>query len=379
MEKQRWWHLAVAAVAILLTVVVVLSTLPGWQLVGALAPLAVLVISWFTFGRLSWRNAAASVAFTLVILVTTGTAVAFFPQMAILQVIGYPLLWMLADSVRSAILTNCALAVAVAAGFLISTGDLPQTLVTVGFSLGFSIAIGMWISSIWGLSDQRRELILELQAAQQEVAALSRDAGISSERERLAREIHDTIAQDLTGLVLLSQRATRELASDDRVGATEALALLEESARSALAETRALVAASAPPTLAEGGIAPALERLGSRFERETAVSVTVQADARPLERDLEVVLLRCAQESLANVRKHAGASHVAVDLVSTGHEVRLSVTDDGRGFDQVAVSSGYGLTGMRDRLALVAGSLDIASDEHGTTVQVILPIRPVTA
>ena len=373
MESNRWWHVVVAVVAIMLTAVVLLAGPPIWQQVGALASLALFVVSWFSFGRLSWHSTAATIAFTLVILVSTGSAVAFFPEMAILQVLGYPLLWMLASSVRGAILTNSALAVTVGAGLLMSTGDLAVALMTVGFSLGFSIAMGLWISSISVLSDQRRGLIDELRAAQRQMAILNRDAGITSERERLAREIHDTIAQDLTSLVLLSQRATRELASGERTGAAEALQLLEESARSALAETRALVAASSPPPLAEGGIAPALERLGSRFERETSISVTVRADSRALHRDVEVVLLRCAQESLANVRKHSGAARVELNLASHGDEVRLSVADNGRGFDPHTVSTGYGLSGMRDRLDLVSGSLDITSGEHGTTVCVTLP------
>src|SRR5690606_3736963 len=150
-------------------------------------------------------------------------------------------------------------------------------------------------------------------AAQDELAALHRDAGVTDERARMSREVHDTVAQSLTGLVLLAQRARREQGA----GALDAetLELIETGARDALAETRALVAAAAPVELAQGGLPDALRHLAERFERETHISVTVSAQVEaPLERDIEVVLLRCAQEGLANVRKHAQAARARVEL-----------------------------------------------------------------
>ena len=134
------------------------------------------------------------------------------------------------------------------------------------------------------------------------------------------------------------------------------------------------MASTAPPSLDEGGIAGALDRLAQRYERETAIAVTVRLDVETaLTRDLEVVLLRCAQEGLANVRKHSGASRAALTLVARKSELSLRVADDGSGFDPAAAHSGYGLSGMRERLALVGGTLDLESGEDGTTLLVTLP------
>jgi signal transduction histidine kinase len=302
--------------------------------------------------------------------------------MAIMQCVVYPLAWIISPRLRWAIIANVALALAVGVGFLVSNGtnasSLAQTALTVTFSLGFSIAIGLWITQIWKLSDQRQSLLTELRAAQDELVALNRDAGITSERERLAREIHDTIAQDLTGLVMLAERAQRDLGTGNTEQAAEQLAVLEETARSALAETRALVAATAAVGLTSAGIAEALERLADRFTRETGVPVGVEIEGNLLVgRDIEVVLLRSAQEGLANIRKHAQASTATIRVVEHEDTVTLSVTDDGVGFDPADGTGGFGLGGLRDRLALVGGTLEVASSSRGTTLTAMLPIGAV--
>jgi signal transduction histidine kinase len=382
MERQRWWHVAVAGIAVLLTIMVLGAGLPLWRQVGAQAALAVLVAGWFTIGRLARRHAWAANVFIVILVVTTGVAVASYPPMAIMQCVVYPLAWIISPRLRWAIIANVALALAVGVGFLVSNGtnasSLAQTALTVTFSLGFSIAIGLWITQIWKLSDQRQSLLTELRAAQDELVALNRDAGITSERERLAREIHDTIAQDLTGLVMLAERAQRDLGTGNTEQAAEQLAVLEETARSALAETRALVAATAAVGLTSAGIAEALERLADRFTRETGVPVGVEIEGNLLVgRDIEVVLLRSAQEGLANIRKHAQASTATIRVVEHDDTVTLSVTDDGVGFDPADGTGGFGLGGLRDRLALVGGTLEVASSSRGTTLTAMLPIGAV--
>jgi signal transduction histidine kinase len=373
MEQPRWWHVAVTAMSIVLTAMVVATELPGTGLLVALGAIAVILGGWFAIGRLAFHTGWASVAYRTMLILAVGVMVGAHPVLAIAQTLAYPLLWVLARGLREAVVTNVLLAMAVAAGFWVSTGDLVQTVITVGLSLAFSLAFGLWISQIAGRSEERQRLLDELRATQDRLAAAARDAGIAGERERLAREIHDTIAQDLTGLVLLTQRARREHAA----GAPEAgtLELLEQSARGALTETRALVAASAPVGLDAAGIVEALRRLADRFERETGVTVAVQADELPaLGRDTEVVLLRCAQEGLANVRKHAAATTASIAVVVEGGTVRLRVHDDGRGFEPDTAPSGFGLDGMRDRLALVGGSLDVTSSSRGTVLSAVLPV-----
>ena len=250
--------------------------------------------------------------------------------------------------------------------------------------------MGTWITRIATLSDERRELVEKLTAAQDELALLHRDAGVTDERARLAREIHDTIAQSLTGLVMLGQRARRELAGGGVQ--EETLELIETGARDALVETRSLVAASAPVELG-GGLIDALDRLVGRFARETGIDlgggVAVLTEMRGLSRDDEVALLRCAQEGLANVRKHSGATRVSVAVGVDADATVLRVTDDGRGFDPERVEAGFGLRGLRERLALVGGELRVGGADAGgspgttgalgTTLEARLPRREVLA
>ena len=377
MENPRWWHIAVTSMAVVLTVMVITADVPVWRQVGAQAALMVFVVGWFTIGRLAFQSVTAAWVFSGIVIVSVGVAVGFQPYMAIIQCVAYPLLWVISTSLRGAILANVALAASVGVGFWFSTADIVQTLLTSVLSLGLSVALGLWITQIAERSHERQRLLDELRSTQDRLAAVSRDAGVASERERLAREIHDTIAQDLTGLVLLAQQARRELESGDQVAADERLVLIEDNARTALAETRALVAASAPVSLATGGLTEALDRLASRFTRETGVTVTVDGDAGMIDRDSEVVLLRCAQEALANVRKHAGASGASVTLSAGDDSVLLTVRDDGHGFDPGARTDGFGLSGMRERLALVGGSLDVSSSPAGTLLTATLP-REVT-
>jgi len=357
-----------------ITVGIVLLDSDGpWMLALGLGAVAVFLGSWFWFG---WRQDApgpGGAIFVIVAVAFAGTVTAVTPSAAVVQCFVFPLAWTCLRRIASSLVASVAIALAVGIGMYISDGSWEQSVSIEAFSLAFAIGLGLWISQIADQSNQRRVLLEELESAQEQLALLNRDSGITSERERLAREIHDTIAQDLTGIVLLAQRVSRELDAGETAAAGAQLVLLEESARTALAETRALVAASAPPSLEAGSIAGALERLGERFERETAIAVSVLAEVNePVDRDLEVVLLRCAQEGLANVRKHSGASRVAVHL-RWGPERSLQVSDNGAGFELGAATDGYGLRGMRDRLALAGGTLDVESGADGTTLLVTLP------
>jgi signal transduction histidine kinase len=374
MENPRWWNVAVLAMAAVATVVTLTSGIPSWRQVGAEAALATFVLAWFLIGRRALLQQRAAILLIGIVIITASIATGFFPAMAILQCVGYPLIWVAFDRVRTAVIANVLLALGVGTGYAIGSQSLLAPLTTAGLSLAFSVALGLWITSIAVQSESRRALLAELQDAQAQLAAAHRDAGVMSERERLAREIHDTIAQDLTGLVLLTQRARRELAAGSAANADAQLALVEESARQTLVETRSLVTASAPVGLEAGGLGDALERLGARFSRETSVDVTVDAAASPaLDRDSEVVLLRIAQEGLANVRKHSGAGSASIRIESGVDDVSLVVADDGAGFDVAAPSTGFGLAGMRERLALVGGTLDVASSPAGTVLTARLP------
>ncbi len=364
MALNRWWHAAVLAMAALLVSILLLSGQPPARVAVGLGVITFFLSGWAFLVRRAFADDTSGLPLTAVVVVTGLVGTAVHPNFATFQAIAFPILWMSARGVRQAVIANVALAASVGAGFFLSPADIPlvEIVTTELLSLGFSLALGLWITHIATLSEERQELLDRLQSAQAALEAASRDAGITSERERLARDIHDTIAQDLTGLVMLAQRARQE--TDATARATQ-LAQLEETARNALTETRALIADGAPASL-DAGLVAALERLTSRFSRETGIDITLTADDTSLDRGTEVVVLRCTQEALSNVRKHSGATSVAVTLGSGA----LTIADNGHGFDPSAPSNGYGLSGMRDRLALAGGSLEVASGASGTTLTV---------
>ncbi|GGF11586.1 sensor histidine kinase [Subtercola lobariae] len=397
MTRFSWWHVAVGATVLALALVVLpdLADSPGTT-IGAWSCLAVLGGGYALFGWRSFtaddpatdefaaaagdrRARASALVFPLLAIACTSVGVALNPSMAILQAITFPIIWFSIEPLSRAVVLNVLLAVGVTVGFVVWGGtglqNVVQSAVIEGISLLFSLALGFWFSFALDKGRENTRLLNELRAAQDELAALNRDSGILSERERLAGEIHDTIAQSLTGLVMVAQR-TSTLLPDDLTTARENLGLIEDIARDALVETRALVAASAPVDPA-GGLLPALDRLIARFTRETSVAITLDAaDYVTQSNEVEVVLLRSAQEALANVRKHSGATTVTMRLsTASDGAVVLTVGDNGSGIDGAEpLDNGFGLTGMQQRLALLGGTLTVGqSAAGGVQLAVTLP------
>ncbi len=241
--------------------------------------------------------------------------------------------------------------------------------------VAFSIAFGTWIMQIINQSAERAELIGQLERTRAELADVSREAGMLAERDRLASEIHDTIAQGFSSIVMLVQAADSLLEADP-ARARRQLELIGRTARENLAEARALVAGLTPAMLTSATLADALARLTDRAGQELGVeaSFAVTGQPRGLGTGTEVVLLRVCQEALSNVRKHAKASSVEVALSFCDDGVRLEVRDDGVGFEAELAGGGYGLRGMRARVADAAGWLVVRSEHgEGTTVCVELP------
>ncbi|WP_241826966.1 sensor histidine kinase [Streptomyces graminilatus] len=239
-------------------------------------------------------------------------------------------------------------------------------------TLVFSVAFGSWVIKVMDQSQERADLIAELDASHLELARLSTAHGVLAERERMAREIHDTLAQGFTSLLMLTQAVEAELAHD-LPQARRHLSLMSETARQNLAEARALVAGGAPADLEGAPLPDALRRLATRNE----ATLTITGHVRPLPPGPEVVALRTCQEALANARKHAGdGAPVAIDLTYENEGITLSVRDEGSGFDMGAVRSGYGLAGLSARATEAGGTVRIHSTPgKGTTVKVTLPLR----
>ena len=247
-------------------------------------------------------------------------------------------------------------------------GSIAFVLGTVVLGLAFSLVFGTWIVRIIEQSRERAQLIERLEAAQAELAEVSRRAGTLAERQRLAGEIHDTLAQGLTSIVMLLQAADTEIGSDPPQ-ARRHVGLATQTAREGLAEARAMVAALTPAHLDSGPLHEALARLTDRIGAELDIGARFEVcgKARPLSATAEVVLLRAGQEALANVRKHAHARDVCVVLSYDERAVRLDVRDDGAGFDPAQVNGGYGLRGMRSRILQVGGSLLVKTHPGGGT------------
>jgi len=219
------------------------------------------------------------------------------------------------------------------------------------------------------LNAELHRALVENETLHRQLIDQARTAGVQDERARLAREIHDTIAQSLAGIV------TQLEAGDD----TERHELALRLARSALAETRRSVLDLAPSDLDDAALPEALDGLVRSWasDRTTVADLVVVGEPVPLHPEVEATVLRVAQESLANVAKHAGApNRVGVTLSYDNDEVVLDVRDDGSGFDPDSpkTTGSFGLRGMRQRAERLAGTLIVESRPGGgTAVSMRLP------
>jgi signal transduction histidine kinase len=208
------------------------------------------------------------------------------------------------------------------------------------------------------------------------------EAAVLGERQRLARKIHDTLAQGLTGIV--TQLEAAEAALEGRPESVRAhLDAARRLARESRGEARRSVRALRPGPLEAGRLVDALGDVARRWASDHGVpaAVTTVGDARPLSSETEVTLLRVAQEALANAGRHANASAVALTLAFGDGQVSLDVTDDGVGFDPGAAGGGngsgggFGLTAMHERAAALQGSLEVESGPgQGTTIVATIPV-----
>lgn len=350
--------------------------------VAALVACGVLLLAYVLVGRRGALRGDVRLTRTyLIALVVTVTVAGGVSSLgSIMLFIGFSQIWFFASSLREGIVLSSVLAVTISASMAVqfrSTGaDLLELVGQMAVGLAFALALGIWITRLAERSEERAELIERLEAAQAELAASNHAAGVLAERERVAQEIHDTLAQGFTSVVMLAQTAQAQLDAGLGDAARDRAAQIEQVARENLAEARALVAAFGPAALEDATLAEALERLAERFQAETGVRVEVALGAvGPTTRDTEVVLLRAAQEALANVRKHAGARRVLLRLQRDDAAVALEVLDDGQGLAP-GTAEGVGLRGMRERVTAGGGTLEVAGEPgRGTRVRLALPLR----
>ena len=198
-------------------------------------------------------------------------------------------------------------------------------------------------------------------------------AAAEAERARWARELHDETLQGLGGLRMLVSAARRR---HDLEAMRAAMEQVVGQIDGEIENLRALIRELRPAALDELGPVPAIEELAARMASRHGIDVTTAvtlADRRPPE--LETALYRIIQEALTNAVKHAGAARVAITVRESGGAVHVTVSDDGAGFDPNAPRAGFGLTGMRERVELLGGALEVESSAAGTRVAAALPAR----
>ncbi len=263
---------------------------------------------------------------------------------------------------------------------------------TVGGVMGPSVAALVTIAidyafrTLWRVNHEKQELIDQLIETRSQLAATERSAGIAAERQRIAHEIHDTVAQGLSSIQMLLHVAEQELVAGGDGGAgTDAalhkIRLARSTASDNLGEARAMIAALQPAALAKTSLEAALGRvtqplLGINF------FISVDGDERQLPMKTEATLLRIAQGAIGNVAKHSEAKNCHVTLTYDENQVRLDVVDDGVGFDpehvrQRPASLGHiGLDALRQRAAELNGEVVVESAHgQGTAVSVALPVE----
>jgi signal transduction histidine kinase len=245
-------------------------------------------------------------------------------------------------------------------------------------------------------NQRRREIIDELGAANRRLSealdenaslhaqllAQAREAGMLDERARLAREIHDTIAQGLTGIV--TQLEAAGAADGDPVVRRRHIDTARTLARESLTEARRSVDALGPRQLVEAQLPDAIADMAKRWADASGVELIIDTtgDPRPLLPELEVTLFRVAQEALANVGKHADAGRAGLTLSYMDDVVVLDVRDDGRGFVPDAMpaavdGSGFGLLAMEQRVRRVAGTFSVESaPREGAALSASVPAIP---
>ncbi|WP_416977703.1 sensor histidine kinase [Streptomyces sp. T028] len=376
----RIWDVYFALVWVATLVTVLGTEHPGWPVRVVAAALLVPLVPWYVVvGRpLLVSEPAADERRSLVYLV--GGMALFLPSAVLVgetRLMTFALVpqCFMTLKLRPALVAVTVINIAPVVGWALLWWPGDQEVFFNGLfalvSLVFSAAIGSWIIRIIEQSVERAELIAELDASRTEVARLSAAHGAIAERERMAREIHDTLAQGFTSLLMLTQAVEAELETDV-ARARAHLRLMDETARQNLAEARALVAGGTPADLAGTSLPDALGRLAARHSADLDVTGPVRA----LPAGPEVVALRSCQEALTNARRHAGSSaRVAISLGYDDSGLTVSVRDDGRGFDPAVASDGYGLAGLRARAAEVGGTTLVRSAPgEGTTVTVRLPV-----
>lgn len=313
------------------------------------------------------------IAFGLAVLSNNlGITVGLFPGLIGLSVGAY-------RSWRAVLPVFYILALAILAAMLI----LETTSISIWLSgiIPTSIFVIIYVSLYnrqTAAREEAQQLATELEAANRqlaEYAARVEDLTIANERQRMARELHDTLSQGLAGLILQLEAADAQLGRERPEKARLIVRQSMQQARQTLAEARRAISDLRENHSVELGDALRLEI--SRFESATGIPCAFHADSTPLIPDpVKEALIRAASEALTNIARHALASQASLSLAGSEGQLTLEITDNGQGFDPARVPSGhYGLLGIQERIRLLGGQLTIASAPgQGTHLLIQIPL-----
>lgn len=256
-------------------------------------------------------------------------------------------------------------------------GPTVSAMVCVGIHLTFL--------ALWRASADREKVINELIETRQQLAETERAAGVTAERQRIAHEIHDTLAQGLSSIQMLLRVAESEvektgLSEEEKQGPLNHMELARKTAADNLQEARAMIAALQPAALSKTSLEGAFHRVAENIVGPE-VTIEVEGEERQLPMRTEAALLRIGQGALGNVSKHANATRCHVTLTYADDEVRLDVVDNGDGFDPKEIDErpaglGHiGLNAMRQRAKEQGGILVVESAPgEGTALSISIPI-----
>jgi signal transduction histidine kinase len=245
-------------------------------------------------------------------------------------------------------------------------------MITLGL-LTAATLVGVFISALIKQSLERQRLLDEFTRTRASLLKVEREAGVLAERQRLAREIHDTLAQQFTSIIM--HLAAARLGNPATVQARVQQA--ERAAREGLDEARRMIWDMRPEQLEQASLVESIEGVSARWSVENAVKVAVSVTGTPypLDSSIDVALLRITQEALHNIKKHARARNVNITLSYMPDVLALDVADDGQGFDTARDRRGFGLKSMRERAEELGGELTVESEPgKGMKIAVMIPI-----